>query len=64
MVDSAMAVGPEWPAKQVEKASPDLLREMVMAFVTALMGAEVDAVSGAGFGVNTINLGTAGVGEG
>jgi transposase-like protein len=50
VVDSTMVVGPAWLGKQLEKASPDLLREMVEAFVAALMGAEVDAVCGAGYG--------------
>ena len=51
MVDSTMVVGPEWLGKQLEKASPDLLREMVSAFVAALMGAEADAICGAGYGM-------------
>jgi putative transposase len=49
VVDSTMVVGTEWLAKQLEKASPDLLREMVMSFITTLMGAEVDVVCGAGY---------------
>jgi hypothetical protein len=51
VVGSAMVVGPEWLGKQLEKASPDLLREMVMTFVAALMGAEVDAICGAEYAV-------------
>ena len=50
MVDSTMVVGPDWLGKQLAKASPDLLREMVATFITTLMGAEVDAVCGAGYG--------------
>ena len=50
MVDSTMVVGADWLGKQLEKASPDLLREMVQAVISALMGAEVDAICGAGYG--------------
>ncbi len=53
MVDSTIVVGPEWLGEQLEKASPDLLREMVVTFITTLMGAEVDAVCGAGYGVRS-----------
>jgi transposase-like protein len=35
---------------QLEEASPDLLRSMVEDFGEALMGAEVDALRGAGYG--------------
>jgi len=51
VVDSTMIVGPDWLRKQMAKASPDLLREMVETFVTALMGAEADAVCHAPYGV-------------
>lgn len=37
----------EWLRKQLEAASPDLLRAMVQDFAEALMGAEADAVCGA-----------------
>jgi putative transposase len=50
VVDSTMVVGADWLGKQLEKASPDLLREMVVTFITTLMGAEADAVCGAGYG--------------
>jgi transposase-like protein len=40
----------EWLGKQLEAASPDLLREMVAAFVAQLMGADVDAICGAEYG--------------
>ena len=40
----------EFLGKQLEQASPDLLREMVRTFAQALMGAEADALCGAGFG--------------
>ncbi len=50
MVDSMMVVGPEWLRKQLESASPDLLREMVGSFIASLMGAEADAVCGAPYG--------------
>ena len=50
-----------WLRKQLEQASPDLLREMVQGFAEALMGAEADALCGAAYGersaerVNTRN---------
>jgi putative transposase len=61
-----MAVRPSidlsgWLSEQLTQASPDLLREMVKAFAEALMGAEAEAVCGAGYGersserVNTRN---------
>jgi putative transposase len=40
----------EWLRKQLEQASPDLLRAMVQAFAEALMGAEADALCGAPYG--------------
>jgi putative transposase len=40
----------EWLSKQLEHASPDLLREMLSTFVGRLMGAEVDGICGAGYG--------------
>jgi len=39
-----------WLRKQLEDASPDLLRAMVKDFAEALMGAEVEALCGAGYG--------------
>ena len=50
-----MAAGPSidvsgWLEEQVAQASPDLLRSMVQSFAEALMGAEADAVCGAGYG--------------
>jgi len=39
-----------WLRKQLEEASPDLLREMVKEFAEALMSADADAVCGAGYG--------------
>src|SRR2546423_8246031 len=39
-----------WLRKQLEQASPDLLRAMVHEFAEALMGAEADALCGAGYG--------------
>lgn len=38
-----------WLRKQLAEAEPDLLREMVRSFAEALMGAEADALCGAGF---------------
>jgi transposase-like protein len=50
-----MAAGPSidvsgWLEEQLAQASPDLLRAMVRSFAEALMGAEADAVCGAGYG--------------
>jgi transposase-like protein len=39
-----------WLRKQLEEASPDLLRAMVRDFAEALMGAEADALCGAPYG--------------
>jgi putative transposase len=39
-----------WLCKQLEEASPDLLRAMVRDFAEALMSADADAVCGAGYG--------------
>jgi hypothetical protein len=39
-----------WLRKQLEQASPDLLRAMVQDFAEALMGAEADALCGASYG--------------
>jgi putative transposase len=38
---------------QLAAASPDLLRDLLTTFINALMGAEVDAVCGAGYGVSS-----------
>jgi transposase-like protein len=40
----------DWLRKQLEQASPDLLRAMVQEFAEALMGAEADALCGADYG--------------
>ena len=55
---STMADGPsidvtEFLGKHLDSASPDLLREMVATFAQAVMGAEADAVCGAGYGERT-----------
>jgi transposase-like protein len=39
-----------WLRKQLEEASPDLLRAMVKEFAETLMSADADAVCGAGYG--------------
>jgi putative transposase len=39
-----------WLRKQLEQASPDLLRAMVREFAEALMGAEADVLCGADYG--------------
>lgn len=49
MVEHTMDVS-GWLRKQLEEASPDLLRAMVRDFAEALMGAEVDALCGAPYG--------------
>ena len=49
MVEHTMDVS-DWLRKQLEQASPDLLRAMVQDFAEALMGAEADALCGAGYG--------------
>jgi transposase-like protein len=50
-----MAAGPSidvsgWLEEQLAQASPDLLRSMVQTFAEALMGAEAEAICGAGYG--------------
>ena len=42
-----------WLSEQLSQSSPDLLRAMLTTFVQALMGAEADAVCGAGYGVRS-----------
>jgi len=42
-----------WLRKQLEEASPDLLRAMVKDMAEALMSADADAVCGAGYGERT-----------
>ncbi len=42
-----------WLRKHLEEADTDLLREMVHTFIQALMGAEVDALCGAGYAERT-----------
>src|SRR5262245_45522730 len=42
-----------WLRKQLEQASPDLLRAMVQDFAEALMGAEADALCGAPYGMRS-----------
>ena len=49
MVEPTMDVN-VWLRKQLEEASPDLLRVMVQDFAEALMGADADALCGAGYG--------------
>ncbi len=49
MVEPTMDVT-GWLRKQLEQASPDLLRAMVQDFAEALMGAEADALCGAPYG--------------
>jgi putative transposase len=39
-----------WLRKQLEEATPDLLRAMVQEFAEALMGADADALCGAPYG--------------
>ena len=49
MVETTMELS-GWLRKQLEEASPDLLRAMVRDFAEALMGAEADALCGAPYG--------------
>ena len=49
MVEHTMDMS-DWLRKQLEQAHPDLLRAMVKEFAEALMGADADAVCGAGYG--------------
>jgi len=49
VVETTMDVS-GWLRKQLEEASPDLLRAMVRDFAEALMGAVADALCGAGYG--------------
>jgi transposase-like protein len=43
-----------WLRKQLEDAHPDLLRAMVQEMAEALMGAEADALCGAGYGERSL----------
>ena len=52
MVEHTMDVS-GWLRKQLEEASPDLLRAMVKDMAEALMSADADAVCGAGYGERT-----------
>jgi putative transposase len=52
VVETTMELS-SWVRKQLEQASPDLLRAMVQDFAEALMGAEADALCGAGYGERT-----------
>ena len=52
MVEHTMDVS-GWLRKQLEEASPDLLRAMVKEMAEALMSADADAVCGAGYGERT-----------
>ena len=49
MVEHTMDVS-GWLRKQLEEASPDLLRAMVKEFAEALMSADADVLCGAGYG--------------
>ena len=49
MVEPTMDIT-SWLRKQLEEASPDLLRAMVQDFAEALMGAEAEALCGAAYG--------------
>ena len=40
----------EWLRKHLEQDTPDLVRDMLAAFIDRLMGAEADAICGAGYG--------------
>ena len=53
MVEQTMDIA-GWLRKQLEDAQPDLLRAMVQEFAEALMGAEADALCGAGYGERSL----------
>src|SRR3954468_8448246 len=53
VVEHTMDVS-DWLRKQLEQASPDLLRAMVKEMAEALMGAEADAVCGAPYGERSL----------
>ena len=53
MVEPTMDVN-GWLRKQLEEASPDLLRAMVQDFAEALMSAEADALCGAPYGERSV----------
>jgi transposase-like protein len=40
----------DWLRKHLEQDTPDLVREMLGSFIQTLMGAEADAICGAGYG--------------
>ena len=50
MADRSSINVSEFLGKQLDAASPDLLREMVRTFAEALMGADADNVCNAGYG--------------
>ena len=43
----------EFLHEQLAQASPDLMRGLLTTFVNALLGAEADAVCGAGYGTRS-----------
>jgi len=48
------SIDPALPwAEQIDRAEPDLVRHLLKTFVQALMGAEADAVCGAGYGLRS-----------
>ncbi len=49
VVDNTTMDALAWLRKHLESADVDLLREMVQSFAEALMGAEADAICGAGY---------------
>jgi putative transposase len=55
VVETTMELS-SWLRKQLEQASPDLLRAMVQEFAEALMGAEADALCGAPYGERSPEL--------
>jgi hypothetical protein len=57
MTALAVSTLPAFRPGQLESASPDLLRQMRTAFISALMSAEADAVCGAPY--DRVNVATA-----
>ena len=49
----------DWPAVLADRlttTSPDVLRELLATFIHTLMGAEADALCGAGYGQRSLSL--------
>jgi putative transposase len=57
-ITSVNLIDPEsFVADQLAAASPDLLRSLLSTFIQALMGAEADAICGAGYAQRSVRTG-------